>query len=143
MSYNVIHTYTHTHTRTDGVCRCCIVWFQVTCDHARRIHFVSVGRPGAENDKKLCKLDQYVMDIHTGKRYRDVEFTLYTENGETTKCRGCYLLSDNGYPCGVLLCLVYCVMCASRQLSYNEINPCVLASGTTAGAYFRLQVKLQ
>jgi hypothetical protein len=59
--------------------------------------YVLGPHPGARNDKCAVKYDQFVMDIHEGVLYGDVEWSYYGDNGETKTETGCWLLCDGGY----------------------------------------------
>ena len=76
---------------------------QSIVDHNRKILFVSSLFNGRENDKTITVNQNLTYHIMTGK-FRDVEFNLYDEEGFLRKCKGGYIIVDDGYqnvPCFV------------------------------------------
>lgn len=73
-----------------------LAW-QVVVNHKRRILSVSRSHYGAENDLTIARYDQFIMDMHWGHKYKDVEFELYNAHGNTEKITGLCLLCDGGY----------------------------------------------
>jgi hypothetical protein len=71
--------------------------YEVVCDHSKRIHTVAGGFYGATSDKTISVFHKYLTDINDGIIFGDVEFTLYTDDGEAFAEKGAYLLSDGGY----------------------------------------------
>jgi Plant transposon protein len=71
--------------------------YQMTCSHTKEIHSCTIENYGADNDKSVVKFDAYVMDVHEGKLFSDVEFDLMNEDGEYVKYTGAYLICDGGY----------------------------------------------
>jgi hypothetical protein len=51
----------------------------------------------SRNDKCAVRYDQFVMNIHEGYLYDDVEWNYYDEEGEMQTEKGCWLLCDGGY----------------------------------------------
>ena len=73
-----------------------LAW-QVVADHKRRILSVSRSHYGAENDLTISKYDDFVMGMHWGSKYKDVEFELFDASGNIKKMKGFFLICDGGY----------------------------------------------
>ena len=75
--------------------------YNITTNHRRRILSSTRGHPGRWNDKTLVLYDQLATDLRDGKRYDDLEFTLFetAEDGsiKSVKYTGAWLIVDNGY----------------------------------------------
>ncbi len=80
--------------------------FQVVVDHARKINHVSVSGFGTMNDINMCQIDIIVRNDDNGfldsrginrNMYKDVEFTVYDNNGQPVVIKGAYLITDGGY----------------------------------------------
>jgi len=80
--------------------------FQIVVDHARKINHVSVSGFGTMNDINICQVDVIVRNNthglldETGRnrnRYKDVEFTVFDENGQPVIIKGAYIITDGGY----------------------------------------------
>jgi hypothetical protein len=72
------------------------VTFEVVVDHRGHIHSCTDAFLGTYHDAVVVVNDPYAKDI-AGGRYRDVEYSLFTEKGELRTFRGGYLISDAGY----------------------------------------------
>ena len=73
------------------------VAFNVTVNHRRWIMAVSRGFFGSYNDKTIVKYDKFITDIHEKKKFQDVPYTLYNEDGVETIMKGAWILCDGGY----------------------------------------------
>jgi hypothetical protein len=73
------------------------VAYSMIVDHNRRIRSLTVGNPGARNDKSIIQYDKSIQDIRSQSIYQDEKFTLYTSDGESKIHRGLYLLCGNGH----------------------------------------------
>ena len=71
--------------------------YSVVVDHDRRIRSVTVGHPGARNDKTVSQFDKMLQHIRSGKLYADKQFHLYGDDGRPVTWKGYYLLCDGGY----------------------------------------------
>lgn len=75
--------------------------YNIVCNHRRRILSSTTGHPARWNDKTLITFDTFVMEVHEGKRLRDLQFQLYDYNGNgevmRRRYRGAWFLTDNGY----------------------------------------------
>ena len=80
--------------------------FQVLVDHSRKVHHVSKGFFGGMNDINVCQFDFIVRNDQNGflnragnarNLYKDVEFTVYDNEGRPKKLRGAYIITDGGY----------------------------------------------
>jgi hypothetical protein len=74
--------------------------FQIVVDHARKINHVSVSGFGTMNDINICQVDVIVRNNtyglldDTGRNrnlYKDVEFTIFDENGQPIIIKGAFL----------------------------------------------------
>lgn len=70
--------------------------FEVVVDHDGFIHSCTKGFVGTCSDKMIVVNDAYAKQVARGL-YKDLEFSLYDENGEFTTFRGGYFISDCGY----------------------------------------------
>ena len=64
------------------------------------------------NDKCAVKYDQFVMDIHEGLLFSDVEWSYYDEKGVAQTEKGCWLLCDGGYHKWGACCLLLVARCS-------------------------------
>ena len=71
--------------------------YSVVVDHDRRIRSVTVGHPGARNDKTVSQFDKMLQHIRSGQLYADKQFHLYGDDGRPVTWKGYYLLCDGGY----------------------------------------------
>lgn len=70
--------------------------FEMVVDHERRIHSCTTGFVGTTSDKVVVVNDPYCRQIAEGL-YKDVEYSLYNEDGTFTTYKGAYLICDGGY----------------------------------------------
>jgi hypothetical protein len=73
------------------------VAYSLIADHTRRIRSLTIGNPGARNDKSISQYDKSIQDIRGKRLYQDEVFHLYDEHGQLTPHYGLYLLCDGGY----------------------------------------------
>lgn len=73
------------------------IGYQATVTHSRYAIGVTKGFPGAQNDKSIIRNDKTVSTIRNSKWFREMEYSLKTENGDDELCRGAYLIVDGGY----------------------------------------------
>lgn len=71
--------------------------YEMVVDHSRRVHSMTAGFPGATNDKTICKLDGFITALHNEELYNDLEFFLDTDDGDTERVVGGYVICDGGY----------------------------------------------
>ena len=71
--------------------------FEVTVLHTKWIIAVTIGNPGARNDKPICRYDQFILSIKEGRLWRDVEIKLRRRNGDIITITGVHLIVDGGY----------------------------------------------
>jgi hypothetical protein len=70
--------------------------FEVVADHTGRIHSCTDGFMGTFHDSMIVVNDAYAREIRDGK-YKDLTFSLYTQDGRLRTFKGGYLISDAGY----------------------------------------------
>ena len=71
--------------------------FNVACTHTKEIISVSLGMPGACNDKMMSRYDGFLLKIKNGELFQDVTYTLRKRDGSSTQERGAYGCADGGY----------------------------------------------
>ncbi|CAB9517408.1 Plant transposon protein [Seminavis robusta] len=78
--------------------------YNITCNHRRRILYSTEGHPSRWNDKTLAHFDEFLNPLHDSEILQDVEFILYSWEGEVgasrleaTRYKGAWGLVDNGY----------------------------------------------
>ncbi len=79
--------------------------YSLKADHSRRIRSVTVGHPGARNDKSICQNDKTIQYIRSKRLFHAETFTLFDTSGEPQQHIGLYLICDgattNGVPYNV------------------------------------------
>ena len=71
--------------------------FLVVVDHNRNIIHVSpVAYPGAMNDINIANVDEYMTELLSGL-HNDIGFDLINPDGTKRRCKGAFLISDNGF----------------------------------------------
>lgn len=71
--------------------------YEVFCDRFRRIHHVSVGFYGSNNNKHCMFNDTYSMDSVQKRVHQKRTFVTYNDLGQPSTWRGAWLITDNGY----------------------------------------------
>lgn len=93
--------------------------FEVVVDHKGFIHSCTDGFVGTCSDKLIVVNDPYAKLIARGL-YKDVEFSLYNENGSFTTYAGCYLISDCGYTRQWMFQMPVHNACDARSVYWSE-----------------------
>jgi hypothetical protein len=74
------------------------VAFQVIVSHRKKILHVSLGYPGARNDKQIVKVDSFPKSLHNGSHWLRTQVWFTKKNdGTVEQHRGFWLLVDGGY----------------------------------------------
>ena len=73
------------------------VAYSLIADHTRRIRSLTIGNPGARNDKSISQYDKSIQDIRSKRLYKDEDFHLYDQLGQLSPYHGLWLLCDGGY----------------------------------------------
>lgn len=72
--------------------------FEVIVSHRRYIMYVSLGYPGARNDKQIVKVDEFPVSLHRGSHWlRSQVWFCSKQNGHVVTFRGHWLVVDGGY----------------------------------------------
>lgn len=67
-------------------------------DVNRLVHSVHGSHIGARNDLTVSRYDPYLQALRKGERFGDVQFELYTGNGDEKELvSGAYAITDNGF----------------------------------------------
>ena len=88
------HKVRHLHLGKEGKST---VAYSLVADHTRRIRSLTVGNPGARNDKSISQYDKSIQDIRSKRLYKDEVFHLYDQHGQLSPYHGLYLLCDGGF----------------------------------------------
>jgi hypothetical protein len=74
------------------------VAYSLIADHSRRTRSVTVGHPGARNDKFICQYDTTIQDIRSKRLYHDKTFILFASDasGVPWQHMGLYLICNEG-----------------------------------------------
>jgi hypothetical protein len=88
------HNVRHLHQGKEGKPT---VAYSLIADHSRRIRSLTVGHPGARNDKSISQYDRSIQDIRAKRLYQNESFKLYDAHGRQHVHVGLYLLCDGGY----------------------------------------------
>ena len=70
--------------------------YECTVDRSGRCLAATKGIPGAQSDSTIAGSDEFVKEVRDGD-YKEVEFTLKSENGEDVKEKGLWLLAGGEY----------------------------------------------
>jgi hypothetical protein len=73
------------------------VAYNVTCNHRRFIHSVTVGHPGSRNDMTISTMDDFLEAIRTNPLYTDAKYKLIRTDGKWMIEVGVWILCDGGY----------------------------------------------
>lgn len=74
------------------------VAFQVIVSHRKKILHVSMGYPGARNDKQIVKVDSAPKSLHSGNHWlRSRKWYSKKHDGSVVQQQGYWLLVDGGY----------------------------------------------
>ncbi len=73
------------------------VAYSLIADHNRSIRSVTVGYPGARNDKSICQYDKIIQDIRSKQLYHDETFSLFNALRVPRQHMGLYPIFDGGY----------------------------------------------
>eukprot|EP00656_Telonema_subtile_P009254 TRINITY_DN14344_c0_g1_i1.p1 TRINITY_DN14344_c0_g1~~TRINITY_DN14344_c0_g1_i1.p1 ORF type:complete len:245 (-),score=52.71 TRINITY_DN14344_c0_g1_i1:36-770(-) len=71
--------------------------YNVTCNHRRFVHSVTVGHPGARNDKTISTLDDFLTAVRSDPLYTDAQYELVDKDGQWYLMAGVWILCDGGY----------------------------------------------
>jgi len=71
--------------------------FEVVVSHRKKILSISKGEFGSYNDKTICRMDPFLVNVMNRRMYTDVAFFIYDKAGNERVMKGVHLICDNGY----------------------------------------------
>lgn len=71
--------------------------YEFVVDHKGRIMHCTRGFRGCVNDKLVAQCDKFVDELQGSPLFTEYEFDMMDSEGAWYKCKGAYLISDNGY----------------------------------------------
>jgi len=93
--------------------------YEVSCDHSKKVLWVTDGHPGSRNDITIIKADEFLQRVLNREILQDVTYELFDKDGKAYTCEGAHIMLDNGYPKrGPLQCpMKHCVTDAENRWS--------------------------